>query len=185
MATIAPAKQWLIESGMSPEKIEAMPVEDVIELAFRQLTRVLTDEQMKILTYDYPDLAKADERFIRNTKNANFVGKNSMATNLLPVMVPYFYIAGISANPSLLIRAEARVQRQFAAFQVIEALRLHLAKTGGLPKTLNEINTVPVPANPETGKPFRFESNGKSATLFSDSPLLSLVIVYKITAAEN
>ena len=63
--------------------------------------------------------------------------------------------------------AEIRSARNFAALQVIEALRMHAAGTGKLPATLAEVTVVPVPVNPATGQPFAytFDAISETATL--------------------
>jgi hypothetical protein len=53
-------------------------------------------------------------------------------------------------------QATARLDRRFAALRTIEALRLHASRTGAWPKTLSEIDAVPVPDDPVTGKPFEY-----------------------------
>ena len=68
-------------------------------------------------------------------------------------------------------RAEIRVPRQFAALQVIEAIRLHAAATGKLPKSLQEITVVPVPPNPIDRQSFPYSVYGNQA--FLDMPILA------------
>jgi len=52
-----------------------------------------------------------------------------------------------------------------ASMRVIEAIRMHAAETGQLPKTLEDISIVPVPLNPATNKPFEYQLKGGTATL--------------------
>ncbi|MEX2091810.1 MAG: hypothetical protein WD971_03985, partial [Pirellulales bacterium] len=62
--------------------------------------------------------------------------------------------------------AEIRLERDLAAMQVIEALRMYAAShAGGLPAQLNEITEVPVPLNPATGQPFSYHLDGATAVL--------------------
>ncbi len=81
-------------------------------------------------------------------------------------------------------RVGLRQERKIAALRVIEALRTFAAShQGALPKTLDEITEVPVPIDPATEKPFQYQSDGKTATLFS--PLIDNApktgVNYKIT----
>jgi hypothetical protein len=64
---------------------------------------------------------------------------------------------------------QARLQRRIVLLQHAEALRLYAADHGGaLPKSLDEIG-VPLPVDPFTGQPFRYEVADATATL-RDSP---------------
>ena len=65
-------------------------------------------------------------------------------------------------------RSIALMDQRFAALQVIEALRMHAAQHGGqLPSDLDEVNIVPVPLDPMTGKPFHYELMDGTAELRS------------------
>jgi hypothetical protein len=61
-------------------------------------------------------------------------------------------------------RAQARVERQFALFQVLEALRMHAAQHGRLPQRLSDLD-VPVPDDPLTTQPFDYALDGETARL--------------------
>lgn len=63
------------------------------------------------------------------------------------------------------LRAQARVDRQVARLQTIEALRMHAAATGTLPVRLDEITIVPVPLDPVTGKAFLYSRDKDVAVL--------------------
>jgi len=58
---------------------------------------------------------------------------------------------------SKVLMASARTERRLAALRVVEALRLHAARTGDWPKSLAEVTAVPVPDDPTTGKPFEYK----------------------------
>ena len=62
-------------------------------------------------------------------------------------------------------QAQARVEWQRDALQTVEAVRMHLAETGDLPATLQEIKVVPVPLNPVTIQPFLYRREGQIAIL--------------------
>ena len=67
--------------------------------------------------------------------------------------------------------AQLRIESELRAFQVVEAIRMHVADTGELPKTIDEIKIVPVPLNPGTGKKFVYWLDGDTAVIdipFSD-----------------
>jgi hypothetical protein len=58
------------------------------------------------------------------------------------------------------------LQRKINALRIIEAVRHHLATHDGrLPRTLDEMQAVPVPRDPLTGQPFEWSVDGATATL--------------------
>jgi hypothetical protein len=66
--------------------------------------------------------------------------------------------------------AQARVDQRIALLRHIEALRLHAAQHNGkLPAKLADV-TVPLPVDPFTGKPFRYEVVGNTAHLRGTPP---------------
>ncbi|HUT30885.1 MAG TPA: hypothetical protein VMX13_13920 [Sedimentisphaerales bacterium] len=59
-----------------------------------------------------------------------------------------------------------KLDRQAAALQLIEALRLHAsAHDGKFPHQLSDVTTVSVPADPLSGKPFVYRRSGGKAVL--------------------
>jgi hypothetical protein len=85
--------------------------------------------------------------------------------------------------------AQNRLDRRIAALRVIEALRLHAAANGGkLPGKLSDVKVVPVPRDPGTGKPFRYERDGRTATLTGtvpDQPLEGSGLRYRLTLRKE
>ena len=78
--------------------------------------------------------------------------------------------------------AEARIDQRVAALRVIEALRLHAAKSGKLPRTLGEVTDVPIPPDPITGKPFEYRLDGDAAVLPAPAGLpANSAATYRIT----
>jgi thiol-disulfide isomerase/thioredoxin len=76
----------------------------------------------------------------------------------------------------------AEVDRRVAALRAVEAVRLHAAAHGGqIPASLATVVIVPVPPDPMTGKPFQFDSDGRTANLVREGPAPSrLKVVYRI-----
>jgi len=61
--------------------------------------------------------------------------------------------------------------RQIAALQCVEAIRMYAAaRDGRLPASLAEINIVPLPRDPVTGSNFEYELSGETAALRSPAP---------------
>jgi hypothetical protein len=66
--------------------------------------------------------------------------------------------------------AQARLDQRIALLRHIEALRMHAAEHNGtLPAKLADIS-VPLPVDPVTGKPFRYEVTGNTAHLRGSPP---------------
>jgi hypothetical protein len=58
-----------------------------------------------------------------------------------------------------------RVQRRLAALACVEALRMHAARTGKWPASLDDLSDVPVPVDPVTGKSFEYSVRDDTATV--------------------
>ena len=68
------------------------------------------------------------------------------------------------------VRSRARLDQRIALLRHVEALRLYAAEhDGSLPAKLSDV-TVPLPDDPFTGKPFRYEVTGNTAHLRGTPP---------------
>jgi hypothetical protein len=72
-------------------------------------------------------------------------------------------------QPVRILQAQIRIQQRLALLQIIEALRLHAAKTGQFPKSLDALE-VPVPLDPVTGKAFSYSLKAGTVTLRGTPP---------------
>ena len=79
--------------------------------------------------------------------------------------------AGVLAEGTFNVRkAQARLDQRIALLRHVEALRLHAAlHNGSFPAKLSEVS-VPLPDDPFTGKPFRYELTGNTAHLRGTPP---------------
>ena len=72
--------------------------------------------------------------------------------------------ADLWCRPGAVRRSQARLDQRIALLRHVEALRLYAAEHNGtLPAKLSEVS-VPLPVDPFTGKPFRYELSGDTAT---------------------
>ncbi len=162
LASYPSAKRALINQGMDPVQVEAMPVGQVLLIDMAREYERLADLHEKTIYMPYRDAIKfvsAAEEELRMESGKLRFGK-ILASQLLPAI-------------SQVRTAVTRVERQRNALQVIEAIRMHLAETGKLPTSLDEIKTVPIPLNPFTGKSFLYSCDGETAKLdlpFGESP---------------
>ncbi len=68
------------------------------------------------------------------------------------------------------LRVRGRLDQRIGLLRLVEALRLHAAENDGtLPTKLSEIS-LPLPLDPFTGKPFRYEAAGNTAHLRGTPP---------------
>jgi hypothetical protein len=160
------AKRALIEGGMSREKVEAMPVGQVVAIQASRAYFYAYHEMFKWSLIPYPEawrrVEDAEQRLIRE----GYLGPLSVsAAQVLPIAS--LLLPAIKA----VFGATARLEAQIAGLQTIEAIRMHAAANDRkLPRTLEAITVVPVPNNPATGKPFAYRLDGNKATLDVPAP---------------
>ena len=175
------AKAELIKEGMDEKKVEAMSVAQVIAIQTSRRTREAYDDVFKAMVLPYPEALKVSLQMNELTKQ-RMSPSVFFGTQGLP-------IAQMIMPATMQVkRAEIRGPRQFAVLQAIEAIRLHAAATGDLPKSLASITVVPVPPNPIDRQPFPYSLSGHTATLempiLADETPRNLARRYIITLAK-
>lgn len=151
------AKRELLNAGEDPQKVEAMPVAQVVTVV---MARDIAARSQKVERWIYQpfDVAwkglRQEEEEMRNLQGTGMLHHpgEAIAGMLLPAGQQVY-------------AAQMRIQRDIDALRVIEAIRMHAAETGTLPGKLDDISVVPVPLNPATGKPFSYQLKGDTATL--------------------
>jgi hypothetical protein len=160
------ARKALVGRGLPAEQVEAMPAFQAVALEAVRDWRQSWDEYVK--WFRVPDFERAAgyREAARHYREA--LGR--LDTLFFGGLVQFLEIG----SPATLEKVHAgrdRLDRQFAALRAVEALRLYAAAHDGkLPASLADVTTVPVPADPVTGKPFAYEARGEHATL--SAPLL-------------
>ena len=176
MAAYPDAKQRLLTAGMSVEEVDQMSVGQLLLIDTAREHRRVADAIEK---WWYVSFAEADtrryeiEEIWKHEDSPMNLGKIT-ANLLLPA-------AQAARN------AQERVVWKRKALQVIEAVRMHAAETGELPKKLSQIQVVPVPLNPVTKNPYQYSLNGKTAILelpHTDG-IRSVAYRYEITLEED
>ena len=148
------AKQRLIDSGESSDEVEAMSVSQVLLIDTAREFQKIADDMEKWTFVPYQQRRKI--RFPNRSFEDGF--GPLLADLLLPATAAAY-------------TAQMRVQWQIDALRAVEALRMHAAATGSLPKSLDEVTVVPVPRNPITEKNYEYRLDGNTAVLdlpFSD-----------------
>jgi hypothetical protein len=147
------AKQRLLASGMDPAKVERMPTGQVIAVdASREYRRIA--EEFEKWWYTPAPVARERADDLEQQLKDPFGGGYGrlLARLMMPALVK--------------VRdAQVRLDWQLNGLQTIEAIRMHAAETGKLPKSLKEITVVPVPINPVTEEVYQYRLDGDTAVL--------------------
>jgi hypothetical protein len=168
------AKRFLISHGRTAAEVEAMPVPQVILLYTTRVYDELRDDTFKWMAMPYAEAHKGMEEANQRLKQAVADGREviPLATLLLPAV-------------QNVKQAEARMSRNIAALEVLEALRIYAAAhEGRLPESLSDITEVPVPLDPFRGEPFHYVRDGNSAKLESPFPSF-LPLLYEIQLVKE
>ena len=154
------AKQALLERGYSAEQVKSMPVGQVLAIQQRYIDRVIADERMKAMLVAPTHAVRVQESMEQTLKEEKLLGPPLTGSpEPFPIMAMFSPASGYSTVTSL------RLRTRLAALRTVEAIRMHAAKTGALPKSLAEIEIVPVPDSPRTGQPFEYSLNDDTAVL--------------------
>jgi hypothetical protein len=149
-AKLSDARRRLIASGLAEESLRAFPADQVLLLDLKREMVAAFDDHTKIMTL------------------STWQREALLARIELPKETPLFGNALPFAKT--VCRAQGRLDQRIALLQVAHALRLHAAEhSGNLPAKLSEI-ALPLPDDPFTGKPFRYEVNGATAHLRGTPP---------------
>jgi hypothetical protein len=154
------AKQQLIAQGFDRDRVEGMAVGQVLAIYTERVNRRFTDDFEKLWFLPFAEAQKASNSLSTKLRQASFIYGLEADRELLPLVS--VLMPAIQAVRS----AQVRLEREIAALRIIEAVRMYAADHNGeLPKTLDEITSVPVPRNPATDKPFAYRLEGKTAVL--------------------
>ena len=151
--TVSAAIRRLVKHGLPEERLLRFPADQVLLLDEKREYEVRRDELMKLMNLPIWQVQLLDTDVEKATKP--------------PAIFAEILVAGVYA----VRKSQARLDQRIALLRHIEALRLHAAQhDGALPATLSEIG-VPLPDDPYTGKPFRYEYTGTTAHLRGSPPL--------------
>jgi hypothetical protein len=153
------AKERLIAEGMDRGRVAKMAVGQVIAIYTERNYRRFADDWENLWQVPYARSVDVARRLEQKLNAAKPLG-DGVDREILPM--------GTLLLPALQASREAQVRldRDVASLRVIEALRLYAATHDGkLPDRLDDINEVPVPNNPATGKPFMYRLDGATAIL--------------------
>lgn len=157
------AKKWLEQQGRSADDIARMTATQAVLLHARARYSVMADDTFKLLMLPIRERLVLAEEFtnkIRTLKQnhdmAYYIGFDF-----------YTYFSGIWWT-------QLEADREIALLRCVELLRHHAAVTSKkLPSSWDEVKDLPIPVDPYTTKPFRYELQGDHA-LITMEPVSSL-----------
>ncbi len=166
----APPASRLVEHGLPEERLTRFPADQVILLDEKRELEVRFDDVMKTMNFPFWQV----EALAAQIKVEEAAG----TVRRCPA-------AGFTPRPP----AQGAIDQRIALLRHVEALRLYAAEHDGtLPAKLSDV-PVPLPVDPFTGKPFRYEVTGNTAHLRGTPPPgqekdPTFNIHYEVTVAE-
>lgn len=174
----ATAKQALVERGLDPKVVEAMPAAQVVLIHTIRTYEDLRDDRLKWFLVSNPEALRGAEAIPDEPKD-NRPRDDEQVEPESNVLAKLLLVA---SNDALI--AAARLEREMAILRVVEALRIYGASHDGhLPQTLADVIEVPVPLDPITGKAFEYRLEVDTATL-QVTPLRGRPTTYEIKMAR-
>ena len=146
------AKRKLLDYGYTSERIDAMPVAQVVMLAWWRQYVLIRDNYYKWLSLPDDEMRPYLHTGRHDIRSAELKGEEGP-----------FLLAMPALNAAM--SAHLRSLREIDLLRVVEALRLHAAQTGRWPEKLDDIKIVPVPLDPWNHKPFEYSVKNGVATL--------------------
>jgi hypothetical protein len=147
---VGAARKRLADYGIPADRSAGFPPEQVVLLDSKREYEMRRDELAKLMPLPHWQI---DARTTAGTPAA----ERALFDDFLPAILR-------------VRQAQARLDQRVALLRHVEALRMYAAEHGGsLPDKLSEI-TVPLPVDPFTGKPFRYERRGDTAVIRGSPP---------------
>ncbi len=162
------AKQQLIESGMDAAAVEAMPVGQVVAIQSARAYRKVYQESLKWTLLPYWQAREPMRAAFAQLESQGLLktpGRIPCALPIAPFLLPAISAASL---------APIRVQRELAALQTIEALRMAAARGGAnWPQALQDLSPfAPAPLDPLTGETLDYTlcESGKAVLTLAPPP---------------
>lgn len=144
------ARRRLVEAGIPEERLAQFSTYQVVLLDEKLDYQIQRDEMMKLL--GLPTWEAVERLEALRVPNDRLLAR---------LLLPALHKVRVS---------QGRLEQKFALLRCVEALRLYAAAHGGkLPAKLADV-AVPVPVDPFTGKPFRYELKDGAAHLRGTAP---------------
>jgi hypothetical protein len=166
---LAAARKRLAESGILEDTLKQFPPLQVILLDEKRSFLVQRDEVMKVMSLPYWQAEPLVPAEVANNPVPLF---DSQSKTLFGHLIPAVFKVKMG---------QTRVDQRLAMLRCLEAIRIYAAEHGGkLPAALTDI-ALPLPVDPVTGKPFRYQLEGATAHLRGTPPHgMETVSVYNV-----
>ena len=139
------------------ERVRLFPADQVILLDEKRALVVRVDEVMKTINLPlwHAEVVGNSYKRIKELRGPR-----------VPALIADEFVPAVDQ----VVRARARLDQRIALLRHVEALRLYAAEHNAtLPAKLSDV-TVPLPDDPITGEPFRYEVTGATAHLRGSPP---------------
>jgi len=161
------AKEQLVAEGLDRDRVEAMPVGQVVAIQTSRSVKYAFQEVFKLSHLPHHEATARMPAILKRLEgeghlHGHFSGREGLP--LTSLLLPA--VSGV-------MQAEVRMARNQAALETIEALRMHAAGGGKLPASLADVTIVPVPQNPATGEPFSYSLDAATGTATLEVPPLA------------
>jgi hypothetical protein len=156
------ARRFLASQDWTEAEIDRLPILQTVALHALHRYDLTFDEFVKCNDLPYAQAqeqrAKA-KQLLRDERVREGQGDGlRLVGSLLPALDRVFEV-------------QMHIDRHIAALRAIEAIRLHAAQhSGKFPARLDDIKTVPVPVDPQTGKAFEYSVDGDTFVLLAPPP---------------
>jgi len=150
-ALVSAARQRLVEHGLPEDRLSRFPADQVILLDEKREMEVRYDDEIK--TVHFP-----------------FWQVDALYAQIKSKKPPALFADALMPAFKNVRQAQVRTDQRLAILRYIEALRLHAAEHNGTMPAKRSDVSVPVPDDPVTGKPFRYEVTGTTAHLHGSPP---------------
>jgi len=158
------ARRRLVDSGLPEERVLRFPADQVILLDEKREFEVRRDDIFKLLNLPTWQI----EALAAKTRPFGLVPKSELPD---PAKEPALFADAFVPALFRIHQVQGRLEQRIALLRHVEALRMYAAEHNGtLPAKLADI-AVPLPDDPFTGKPFRYERIGATAHLRGTPPL--------------
>lgn len=152
------AKAWLIAVGRPKQEVEEMDAYRAVGNYWFDTYRDWSDELRKGWGLPYWQMAGQMDQSDRQFRAAKEKNQSDLILQL---------ISSVDGAR----RRFAQLDRHIALLRTVEALRDYAARHDGQPPaSLSDIQNLPIPIDPMTGKPFIYHATGRSAVLEAPAP---------------
>ncbi len=146
---------------MSADRLEAMPVGQVLAMQASRSYRYIYDQQFKWFYVPLWQARKEAMATERRLIEEGYLGGGLPSREILPIAS--VLMPGVRAA----MFAQGRLDRDTAALRTLEALRGYAAThDGNWPQKLADVTELPIPRDPVTGQEFPFQVQAGRAELW-------------------